>query len=434
VIPLGDEGTLPIYGDDVRTKRPDLFFLGIIILGLFLAGGLAWLNYQIVLNDSDVSGFAPLWMGTRLAILEGQSPYSEESLAAIQRLIYGGRLAFSWENPGWFLYPFFGILVFAPTALIPDYDIARAVWMTLLGGSLIAIAFAGLELTRWRPSRAVLFGYLLFVLGSYYAVRPVYLGNPSILVTLFIVLSFILIQRERDVAAGVLLGLSTFKPQMVFLLWFFVLLWGVSRRRTSLVISLMVTPLFLALVASRIQPGWLIDNLTHMTEYAIQAGPMSFAGLFKMWWGNTGEAFGWVFALAMSILLIIEWWRALGKDSRWFLWAAGMTLVVTNVIGIPTATSNHIVLIPIMTLVFSILDQRSVGFGRYFVILVMLVVLGGIWWLYFETAGVGSGLPQDPILLIPLPALVFFMLYWIKYWALSSVRLPIEKLDALRNM
>ena len=227
----------------MRTQRPDLFFLGIILLVVFLIAGLTWVNYQIVLNDQGVEGYAPLWMGTRAAILDGQSPYSASTSEATQLLLYDGRLALPGEDPGWFLYPLFSILFFAPTALIPDFPIARAVWMTLLGGSLIAIAFASLELTRWRPSRIVLGGYLLFFFAGYYAVHSVYLGNPSILVTLFIILAFLLIQRERDVAAGILLGLSTFKPQMVFLLWCFVLLWGVSRRRLALVTSLIFTPI-----------------------------------------------------------------------------------------------------------------------------------------------------------------------------------------------
>jgi hypothetical protein len=423
-----------ILGDELRTKRPDLFFLGIFILVVLLAGGLTWVNYQIVLNDQAVGGYAPLWMGTRMAILDRQNPYSVDTSEATQSLMYGGRLAYSGEDPGWFLYPFFSILIFAPTALIPDYDIARAVWMTLLGGSLFAIAFASLELTRWHPSGVVLMGYLLFFLAGYYAVRSVYFGNPSVLVTLFIILAFLLIQRRRDLAAGIILGLSTFKPQMMFLLWCFVLLWGVSRRRLALVVGLIFTPIGLAIVASIIQPGWLTDNLTLMTRYAVQFAPLNFGGIFKMWWDGAGEILGWFLTLGLSVLLVIEWWQALGKDLRWFLWTAGLTLVITNMIGFPTATSNYVVLIPVLTLVISILDQRSVGFGRYFVILVMLIVLGGVWWLYFETERPGLGLQQAPIMFIPLPVLVFIMLYWIKYWALNSVRLPVEKLETLKNL
>jgi hypothetical protein len=391
-------------------------------------------NYQIVLKNPGASVYAPLWIGTRLSILEGQSPYSEETLAASQSLMRREGLDVGETDPGWFLYPFFSILLFTPTALIPDFNLASAVWMTLLAGSLVAIAFTSLELTRWRPSRIVLGAYLLFFIGGYYAIRPVYLGNPSVLAALFIVLAFLLIQRERDIAAGILLGLATLKPQVVILLWCFVLLWGVSRRRLALVSSLILTPLGLAVISSRIQPGWLKANLTLMAKYIMQSGPYNFGGIFEIWWGDNGDSIAWIFTLGLSILLITEWWRALGKDLRWFLWTSGLTLVITNMIGFPTATSNHIVLIPILTLVISILDQRSVGFGRYFIIFVMLAVFGGMWGLYVKTAEGGPGLQQDPIMLVPLPVLLFFMLYWIKYWALNSLRLPVEKLEALKNL
>jgi hypothetical protein len=418
----------------VRTQRPDLVFLGFFILVLLLAGGLTWINYQIVLNDATGNDFAPLWLGTRLAIFEGQSPYSAETKGKVLSLIYEGRRAFSWENKGWFLYPYFSLLIFSPTAFISDFAVARAVWMTLLVISLLGITFVSLELTRWRPPRVILGGYVVFILGGYYAVRPIYSGNPSILTALFIAMTFLFIQRERDVPAGIMLGLSTFKPQMVILLWWFVLLWAVSRRRLGVVLGMTITPIFLVVGSSILERSWLVQNLTEIIDYEKISGPMTFGALIFEKWPESGEVIGWALTVGFSILLLSEWWRALGKDLRWFLWTAGLTLTITNMIGIPTGTSNHIALIPVLTLVFSIWEQRWGLFGRNLVLVCMLGVLGGLWWLYFETTWFGPGLNQSPIMIIPLPVFVFLMLYWIKYWALGSTQLPVEKLEALKNL
>jgi hypothetical protein len=401
---------------------------------LVLAGGLIWVNYQFALNDAGGRDFAPLWLGMRLHILEEQNPYGEETLADIQSFLYGGRMAYSWENRGWFLYPYYAMLVFSPTAMISDFAMARAVWMTLLAAALIGITFVSLELTRWSPSRVVLAGYLVFVLGGYYAVRPVYNGNPSIMSALCIVLTFLFIQRERDVAAGILLGLSTFKPQMVILLWWFVLLWAVSHRRLGLILSMTITPILLAVGSSFLQPGWLALSLAEMIEYVKNNGPMTFGGILNERWPGSGGVVGGALTVALAILLIVEWWRALGKDLRWFFWTAGLTLAITNMIGIPTGTSNHIALIPVLVFVFSIWEQRWGGFGRNLILICMLGVLGGLWWLYLETTGIGPGLSQSPIMFFPLPVFVFIMLYWIRYWALGALRLQTDKFEALKNL
>jgi hypothetical protein len=311
---------------------------------------------------------------------------------------------------------------------------ARAVWIILSVAALIGITIISLDLTRWKPPRPVLLGYLIFVLGGYYAVRPIYNGNPSIMVTLCIVLAFLFILRGRDVAAGILIGLSTLKPQMVILLWWFVLIWAVSHRRLRLVLSMTITPILLAVGSSVLLPGWLSFNLADMLDFAKNTGPMTFSGILNEQWTGIGGVVGGVLTVVLAIILIAEWWRALGKDPRWFLWTAGLTLAITNMIGIPTGTSNHIALIPVLVFVFSVWEQRWGTFGRNLVLICMLGVLGGVWWLYLVTRGFGPSMEQSSIMFFPLPVFVFIMLYWIKYWALGSLRLQTDRLEALRNL
>ena len=131
---------------------------------------------------------------------------------------------------------------------------------------------------------------------------------------------------------------------------------------------------------------------------------------------------------------MVEWWKALGKDERWFLWTAGLTLTITNLIGLPTSTSNYVVLIPVLTLVFSVWEQRRGIYGRNLVLICMLGLLGGLWWLYLQTAGVGPGFDQSPVMFLPLPLFLLFMLYWIRHWAFGSFRLQVEELESLKKL
>lgn len=418
----------------MKTRRSDLVFLGWVILVLLLLSGVTWVIHQFTLDDDGGVDFVPLWLGMRLHVLEGQNPYGEETLKEIQSFLYGRRMAYPWENQGRFLYPYFAMLVISPTALFSEFAMARAVWMTMLVAALIGITFVSLELTLWKPSRAVLVGYVIFVFGGYYALRPLYNGNPSIMSALCIVLAFLFIQRERDVAAGAFLGISTFKPQMVILLWWFVLIWAVSHRRFRLVLGMTITPFLLTVVSSILQPGWLVLNLAEMIEFVKNTDPMTFGGIFNEQWPGIGGTVGGALTVLLAILLITEWWRAFGKDIRWFLWTAGLTLVITNMIGIPTGTSNHIALIPILALVFSIWEQRWGVFGRNLVIICMIVVFVGVWWLYLNTTLNGSSMRQSPIMFFPLPVFVFIMLYWIRYWALGSPRMQTDRFEALKTL
>jgi hypothetical protein len=405
-----------------------------LIIFLLLVFGLYRFNYQFAQNDPEGMGIAPQWIGSRLTVLEGKNPYSSETLDRIQRFVYDGRLARSYENPYLFVYPYYAIAVFSPTAYFADYREARAIWITILGVAMVGVAFASLELTRWKPSRVVMGAYVLFALANYHAIRAVYNGNLAILTTLCLILAFLNIQKGRDVSAGIFLGLATIKPQMVILLWVFVLLWAVSRRRKRLVFSMMITPIILLIVSSRFQPGWFNQYIAQISEYVRVEGVMSLGGILNQWQPGFGGILRWVITTIFAIVLMVEWWNALGKDERRFLWTAGLTLTITNLIGIPTSTSNYVIMIPVLTLVFSVWEQRRGIFGRNLVLACILGLLAGLWWLYLQTAGDGPGFDQSRVMFLPLPFFLLFMLYWIRHWAFGSFRLQVEELESLKKL
>ena len=221
---------------------------------------------------------------------------------------------------------------------------------------------------------------------------------------------------------------------MVILLWVFVLLWAVSRRRQRLVFSMTITPIVLLIVSSRFQPGWFNQYIAQISEYAKVEGVMSLGGILNQVQPGLGGTLRWVIAVVFAIVLIVEWGKALGKDERWFLWTAGLTLTITNLIGIPTSTSNYVVLIPVLTLVFSVWEQRRGVFGRSLVLVCMLGLLGGLWLLYLRTAGDGPGFHQSRMMFFPLPLFLLFMLYWIRHWAFGKFRLQVEELESLKKL
>jgi hypothetical protein len=141
-----------------------------------------------------------------------------------------------------------------------------------------------------------------------------------------------------------------------------------------------------------------------------------------------------VLASAFGLWLVIEWWRSLGKDSRWFLWTAALTLVFTELIGIPTSTSNYVILIIPITLAFSILEQRWKSGGAQVVLVFMIIILAVTWGIFLMITGSDPSHPEPLFLLFPLPILTLMLLYWVRYWALASIKLRVEHLEALRKL
>lgn len=417
----------------MRTPQQNLRRAGIALVALTLAAGLTWLNLRIIGNHPETTGFFPQWIGARRALLERGDVYSEAFRQEVQQAALG-REAFPWEDPHDFLYPYYAVLLFLPVAFIADYPLALAVWMTLLAAALVGLAFASLALTHWEPPPAVFWAYGLFVVFNYHALRAVLAGNLAPVVALGITLAFLAIQYQRDLLAGFLLAWTTVKPQIVVLLLPFVVLWAVSRHRRGILYGMGITLAVLLVVSSILQPGWLVENLKQMAAFPSYTNPDSLGEALAQGWGLAGVALRWLLTAGLGLLLVFEWWGALGKDTRWFLWTAALTLTVTQMTSIPTSTSNYVVLIPVVTLTFSIWEQHWRQKGQRFILVIMLGLLGGIWWLHAITSGLIGGLYQAPVMFFPLPLFAFVTLYWIRYWALNSVRLQVKRLDYLKNL
>ncbi len=414
-------------------RRPDLAILIVSIAVLAVLGGLTFANYRYAAQNPGGNDFIPRWLGTRLFVNEGQSPYSAETSHAIQQFIYGGRLARPGEDRQLFVYPHYSMLVFAPFALISDFNLARAVWMTALEVSLIGIAFLSLVIAGWKPRPAMLAGYLVFALLWYHALRPLINGNPSLLVALFIALAIVLIRGERDALAGVILTLTTIKPHMVVLFLPFVLYWAYSRRRFRLVFSMLGTTLLLVAASTSIQPDWIIANLRQILAYPEYTVPGSPGAIFEVWWPGLGSQMGWALTIFLSLILLREWLAAWGKDFRWFMWTAMLTLVITNLVGIRTGTENYIAFFPGLMLAFAIWAGRWGRAGQVLIV-VTLVLLGlGLWWLFLTTLEYGAQPIQGPVMYFPFPIFTLLVLYWVRWWALRAPKLPIQQMKAMEK-
>ena len=238
----------------MKYRRNSTYLLiGIIVLVVVIFLGLTWANLKFTEQNPGGNDFLVHWMGGRKFLKEGISPYSDETAIAIQTMAYG-RPAELGEHELRVAYPFYSIFVFLPFALIENFTLARAIWMTVLEIGVILLAYISMRMTKWKPGLSVLFLYMIFSVLWYHSVRPLINGNAVILVALGIAGGLWAIKNNADELAGVLFAFTTIKPNLVLLIIVFILIWTVYQRRWKFSIWFFGTLIILILGAQLLLP------------------------------------------------------------------------------------------------------------------------------------------------------------------------------------
>ncbi len=386
----------------------------IVLIALTIA------NFRFSEELPGGNDFLGRWMGARYWVQDGISPYDPQVSRASQQLIYGRAVdREAGEDIQDFLYPFPAMIFFAPFGALP-YTLARAIWMTILEIGLPILALIGIAIADWKPRRGVLISLLLFSVLWYQGTRAIIIGQFAVIEALLMAGALLAVKRGRDPLAGILLGLSIAKPQMAVLLIPFVFLWAAYARRWLIIAWGVGTIAGLLAVSVLLLPDWPLMWLQQLIEhptYTVIGPPVEIlADAFPSMSGVIAVALGG----ALALYLFWEWAKAAGKPDRWFQWTAALTIVITNLVAFRTATTNYVVLLPALCLVFAVLADRWGTKGDVVILLMMAFILVGTWALFLATV---EGNVEHPIMYLPLPILTLLGLWWARWWAIRAVRL-----------
>lgn len=402
------------------------WYLSILLIILVLVL-ITWGNYNFVQQNPGGNDFLVHWVGTRSLFVDGLSPYSDAVAERIQTIAYG-RPALPGEHELRVAYPLYSVVVFLPFALISDYELSRALWMTLLEVGLIGLALLSLRLTRWKMSIWLLPFFLIFSIFWYHSLRPLINGNAVILVALALVAALAALRANRDELAGILLGFSTIKPHLVLVPIIFFLIWTIADRRWGTLTWLVITVVLVSASAALFVPDWPLQNLREILAYSSYNPPGTPGAVFEAWLPATGRQLGWVLSGILGLILIVEWVLARRKDFRWFLWTASLTLVISQWIGIQTDPGNFILLFFPLVLVFSKWPERWGRAGNIVISIAMLLLFILPWAIFLQTITYGDQPLQHPIMFFPLPLFLLLTLYWVRWWAIKPRRLMVDEL------
>ena len=344
--------------------------------------------------------FYSRWAGGRAFLIDGLNPYSDEVTHRIQLGMYG-HLAEEGADQVAFAYPLYTIYLFFPLSLIPSYPQAQALWQAILEFALLLAVFLTCRIYRWQPKPWLLVATCFWSVLFYPGARSIVLGQFAIVVFAFIALALWAVKENKDILAGFWLALSTIKPQMVFLLIPLFLLWAIYHRRWRLVGSFTVSMTVLVLSSLLLVPTWIADFFTWMSRYpsytAIGSPIWTLTHYFFPQLGTPAET---VISLLVLGHLLYTWRGAANRNWLEFDWVVAITLIVTNLIALRTATTNYVVLLMPTFIVFKTLDKRFQRRGAMLIALIELLLLVGFWILFAATV---AGNYEHPIMYLPLP-------------------------------
>ena len=391
------------------------------MLVLIIAGlvGLTWGNLRFAQENPGGNDFLPRWLGTRIFLLEGTSPYSSEVAERIQIQAYG-HPAQEGEDEMRFAYPLYSILLFIPFSLINDFTLARSLWMTLLEVSLILICFLSIRAARWRPGLIMYVVMILFSVTWYHGLRALINGNAVVLVGLGLIAAYYFVRNRDDEMAGVVLAICTIKPQVAFIPGLFLLFWTISQHRWKMTLWFFGSLGLLCGATALLQPDWMQQNIQDVLSYSGYTEPGTPGQALSQWLPGIGQRLGIGLSILVGIVLLVEWFLASRRKEKGLFWTFCITLVIGQWSGIQNDPGNYVLLFPAIPLIFSTWESRWKRGGRIVTLLTIITILVGIWAVFLLTVEHGDQPIQSPIMIFVLPVILIILLYSVRWWVIHN--------------
>jgi hypothetical protein len=357
---------VPVYRDRL-SSRFALLALGLAVVGasamLYFHVGLFMPRVREVLTTRNLAGgyafgndFYPIWLTSRECLRDGRDPYSDQMTREIQVGLFGRPLNSKISTDPkvdyrTFAYPAFTDLLFWPAEEFP-FPALRVALVLLLAVLVLVSVLFWLRALSWRLSWPWLAVIFLLTLFSYQVLEGLYAAQLGLLVGCLLAAAMLALQRGRLLLAGILMALTTIKPQMTALAIFYLILWSSAdwRRRKAFCLGLFSTTLALVVSALVVWPYWVLSWTHVILGYHHYAEPQLVVDVFAIPLGYSATA---PIALAMiSFLLIVAMimaWknRACPAQSIQFWLTLSLLLCITVIALLPgQAVHDHVILLP----------------------------------------------------------------------------------------
>ena len=389
-----------------------------------------WTSYlhlekgYVIAQISDL--YSP-WAATRELLLHRRNPYGPEVSHEIQIVFYGHQINQTYGQPGValvdeqrFAYPVYEVFLTAPLAYADFSDVQR--WAPFVLGSLIAVnIFFCFSILHWRLLWEAIAAIILLTLSSPQIMQALRLQQLAIVEACLLTAGAWCISRNHTATAGVLLALSTIKPQMALLPLCWIALWAAGdwARRRRLPATFIATLAVLIAAGELLLPGWPRYFLAGLAAYRKYAMPTS---SLRVVLGDTlGTVLGGILVLGLFAFAWLN--RKAAADSRQFASILAMFFMCA-LLAFPLFTPfNQVLLIlPVLLLLYDWKTLPRIS-RLVFIVLVSWPSIVSLALLRFPPNTNSPGqLPLLPSLLVPFTPFILPLLLMTRTrpWKLTS--------------
>ena len=417
---------------DIRKSRRWLSVEEIRLLIFVLLILIAALALNIYLARTLPGGewFYLRWSGARAFLFEQVEPYSTAIAQRVQDLIYG-RNATASEYPYVLNDPFYIVLLYTPLALIPDFTLARGVWMLLSETALLGITVLSLRLSEWEPPRWLYSSLVGFALFSYFSLQSLISNSPAIFLTFLYLAILFTLRSYSDELAGALLFLVAYQWEVGGLFFLYVLILVFANKRWNVLTGFGMS-LFLALVISFLTySGWWLPYVRAVLSDWLRGASLNFNSLASVWFPDARFSIDRIVSVLLGILIFIEWIGSTQSNFRRIVWTASLSLAATPLMGFAIFPSNYVILILPLVLILTLVWERWIRNRVFASILILSLAFWVPFGIYFRGVMFQDRLYSDLLKVIP-PVATIIGLYWMRWWVLRSPRVWMDQIGDRR--
>lgn len=409
--------------------------LGLLIVILAALAGVFSLNLYLARNLPGKELIYERYLGARAFLVNGSEPYVPEVAQQIQRLVYNGRLAYSSEYPYALSDPFYIILLYSPFIflqqavgfLLPynasffDFNFVRAVWLMLSELALMGIVLFSTRLSEWQPQRWLTAAFLLYGVFGYFSLNALALGTPTILLTLLYLSILLALRSGYEELAGGLLSLVVYQWEVGALFFLFMLVLVITNRQWKVLIAFAMAMFIFLAVSFLVNPDWVLPYIRAVLSNWYRTPFLNFSAILSVWFPQVPFNLGTYVSLFFGAIVFIEWIGAVHSHFQRIFWTACLSLAVTPLVGFAIFPSNHVVLIPSVILILSLVWERWTRRQVLMTIFVFSLAVFVPFAVYSQTSVAYNRLYTDLLSVLP-PLGTVLGLYWMRWWVVRSPR------------
>ena len=363
-----------------KSQKATWIFITALLLVLFIGEAIALHGFAV--ENPGTADFFARWYGGKELVLHGRNPYDREIDREAQKIMFG-RYTRPDEDQVNFAYPLYTVYLFFPLTFVP-YAWAQAIWMTVLQFALIALIALTLHLSGWKPSLIMLAATILWGVFFYPGARAIMLGQFSILVALAVMAAVWGLLSGREWPGGAVLSLATVKPQMVFLVIPFLLLWAWKQKQWRFIAGFGSALAGLVITSLIWVPDWIFRFVNNIGAYSAYVGfgnPLE--NLTARFAPGVDHLLNPLITAALLGLMLYLWYRTLTAHPEEFLWTLSWTLLVGSLVAFRSATANHVILYLPLMLVFKRLN--ALKWGTLWVLAAQWGLTAALWTIFLTT-------------------------------------------------